>query len=124
MLNLDFDYLHLIDNFTGEDVNLLLEPTYTFHASGNEPENRFTIVMKDFSSIEENSAVTFAYVTSNGIIVNSDGALEVFDITGRKVFDTMVSTGSIVDGVINNAGVYVLRLTNEKGCFTQKIVVK
>ena len=123
MKGIDCDYLHLIDNFTGDDINLLLEPSYTFHANGSEPENRFRIVMKEMTGISENYASTFAYLTNNGVIVNSDGMLEVFDITGRMVSKTMVTGGSIVNGICNT-GVYVLRLTNEQGCFTQKIVVR
>jgi hypothetical protein len=42
--NVEFDYLHLIDNMTGADVDLLAEPSYTFDAKTTDAVNRFKIV--------------------------------------------------------------------------------
>ncbi len=46
--NVNFDYLHLIDNKTGSDVDLLANPSYNFEASTNDQSTRFTLV---FSTI-------------------------------------------------------------------------
>ena len=42
--NLDVDYLHLIDNETGADIDLLQNPTYTFKATTADHANRFKVV--------------------------------------------------------------------------------
>ena len=42
--NLDMDYLHLIDNETGADIDLLENPTYTFKATTSDNVNRFKVV--------------------------------------------------------------------------------
>lgn len=47
--NLELDYLHLIDNLTGNDIDLLVTPTYTFDAKTSDHVSRFRLV---FSSNE------------------------------------------------------------------------
>ena len=41
---MEVDYLHLIDNITGADVDLLIEPNYTFQAKTTDYASRFRIV--------------------------------------------------------------------------------
>ena len=41
-----FEYLQLIDHVTGMTVDLLEQPTYGFHATGREPDARFSIRFK------------------------------------------------------------------------------
>ena len=42
----EFEYLHLVDHVTGLTVDLLKQPTYVFHATGQEPDARFSIRFK------------------------------------------------------------------------------
>ena len=42
--NVVFGYLHLIDNLTGEDIDLLATPSYSFDAKTTDHENRFKLV--------------------------------------------------------------------------------
>lgn len=42
--NISFAYLHLIDDLTGEDVDLLETPNYTFEAKTADHANRFKLV--------------------------------------------------------------------------------
>ncbi len=42
--NVEFDYLHLIDNMTGAEVDLLAEPNYTFTAKPTDNTSRFRLV--------------------------------------------------------------------------------
>ena len=44
--NVDFSYLHLIDNLTGNDVDLLAVPSYMFEARDSDDTSRFRIVYK------------------------------------------------------------------------------
>ena len=50
-----FSYLHLIDNMTGADVDLLETPSYTFEAKTSDSASRFRLV---FSTDDESGAST------------------------------------------------------------------
>ena len=114
----DFNYLHLIDRFTGEDVDMLLEGEYTFMASPTDNLERF-IVKLEYSDGSEISEV-FAYQNGNEIIVNGEGTLQVFDVMGRMVMTQNVNGVETFPETSLSTGVYILKL-NEK---TQKIVVR
>ena len=125
----DFSYLHLIDNITGDDVDLLLEPSYKFAANGNEYESRFKLVFAPNSN-DNIDNTTFAYISNNDIIISGvkeKATLQVYDVTGRMIKSEIVSG---VEGSIsrvakpNVAGVYVLRLIESNNVNTQKLVVE
>lgn len=42
--NMSFRYLHLVDNLTGDDVDLLTQPSYSFKASTDDYASRFKLV--------------------------------------------------------------------------------
>ena len=113
--NVSFDYLHLIDNMTGDEVDLLVNPAYTFSATTSDYESRFKLVFATGNA----SNSDFAYVSNDNLIVNGEGLLKVIDMTGRVIATEQISGVSSVK-LNAAAGVYVLQL-NDK---TQKIVVK
>ncbi len=117
---LDMDYLHLIDRLTGEDINLLLEDSYSFIASKQDPESRF-ILSFTANGYNNDADATFAYQNGSEIIVNGEGDLQIFDVTGRKVMTTKVNGVAIINGL--NSGVYIIRVIGETQK-TQKIVVR
>ena len=117
-----FSYLHLIDNMTGNDVDLLQMPSYSFEAKTTDYESRFKLVFatKDGPST---GSETFAFISNGNILVNGEGTLQVIDMTGRII----VSHGGRIQCVPTNgmpAGVYVLRLINGNDVKTQKIVIE
>ena len=110
----EMDYLHLIDNMAGADIDLLTTPTYTFNAKTTDYASRFRLV---FSASEDADGdnEAFAYFCDGAIIITADvcnASLQVVDVTGRVVVsrqgDAMnrVSTSGMVPGV------YVLRLVD------------
>ena len=119
--NLDLDYLHLIDNRTGADVDLLATPSYSFEAKKTDYASRFKLV---FSNEENafNDNKTFAYFNDGNIVVNKEGTLQIVDMTGRMIYQgdaiNRVSTNGMVSGV------YVLRLVTADGVKTQKLVIE
>ena len=115
--DINFSYLRLIDNFTGENVDLLVDPEYTFIGSPRDNENRFRIV---FSSTGSDIAMDdiFAYQNGSDIVVNGEGELQVFDVMGRLIATQHINGVQTVN--VNANGVYIFKL-NEK---TQKIVVR
>ena len=117
--NVEFGYLHLIDNLTGADIDLLANPTYSFEANSSDYASRFKLV---FATGNASNGSDFAFFSDGNIIVNGEGTLQVFDVTGRVVSTEQVNGAAKVN--VNAAGVYVLQLSNGESVLTQKIVVK
>ena len=118
--NGNYSYLHLIDRLTGEDVDLLMDDEYTFISSGNDNADRFIVRLSNKDNTVEDNEV-FAWQNGSDIIVNGNGELQVFDITGRMVMNTMVNGVQTVNVPSQNA--YIFRMIGED-IKTQKIVVK
>ena len=117
----DMDYLHLIDRYTGEDIDLLLESKYSFLASKGDDESRFILV---FTANDENINADddiFAYQNGNSIIVSGEGELQIFDVMGRMVSTQNVNGTETIN--VNTQGVYIFRLLGAE-IKTQKIVVR
>ena len=121
--HVEMGYLHLIDNMTGADIDLLQIPSYSFEAKTTDYESRFKLV---FSANGEDGpstgSGTFAFISDGNIIVNGEGVLQVVDVMGHVVIqgDAMnrVSTSEMTPGV------YVLRLINDNDVKTQKIIIE
>ena len=140
--NVEMAYLHLIDNMTGEDVDLLhpntliagedpqsLMPTYTFQAKTTDYESRFRLVFSvNETDGPSTGSGTFAFISNGNIIITDvadacDASLQVIDMTGRVI----VSRSGHIQCVPTSGmtpGVYVLRLINGNDVKTQKIVVR
>ena len=114
----EFNYLHVIDRFTGEDVDMLLEGEYSFVASPNDSDARFIVRLEYTSNNGTNDSSVFAYQSGNEIIVSGEGELQIFDVMGRKISTHQINGVETVN--VNAHGVYIFKL-NEK---TQKIIIK
>ena len=123
--NLDLDYLHLIDNMTGEDVDFLATPSYTFEGNTNDYESRFRLVFAPIREDANGDNEHFAFYADGEIrLVETyqDASLQVVDMMGRVVL-----AGDAINRVSTSrlaAGVYVVRLINGEKVKTQKIVVR
>ena len=121
---LELDYLHLIDNLTGADIDLLVNPSYTFEANGSDYTSRFKLVFMEKED-NDNNYDNFAFVSNSNIIVNGQGTLQVFDVNGRELFTKELSAlSSQLSALSFSSGVYVLRLVSDNNVRTQKIVIK
>ena len=133
--NMELDYLHLIDNLTGADVDLLHPnaviagedpqsptPSYTFTAKTTDYASRFRLVFAaDGSAAPDQS---FAYYADGEIVIVGDtfnASLQVVDMTGRVIVCTDGACTVSTNGMAK--GVYVLRLVNGTEVRTQKIVI-
>lgn len=123
--NLSCDYLHLIDNLTGVDVDLFATPSYTFEAKPSDYASRFKLIF-NVTGVEENAASTgsagFAYMSNGNLVIDNiedEATLQIIDMIGRTVCSEKVS-GSYDKTLNLKAGVYVVKLNG----MTQKIVVK
>ena len=124
--NVDMNYLHLIDNMTGMDVDLLQTPSYSFNATIRDYESRFRLV---FAANNEDGpstgSGTFAFYSNGNWIINNAGeaTLQVIDLTGRILSSETVN-GSVSTTINAVPGVYMLRLINGENVNVQKIVVR
>ena len=123
--NLDLDYLHLIDNMTGADVDLMSTPSYSFEGKADDYESRFRLVFSNYEDADDDN-VHFAYYADGEIRLaeTCQGAsLQVVDMTGRVVVSRQGDAMNRVSTSGMTPGVYVLRLINGEQVKTQKIVV-
>jgi hypothetical protein len=121
---MDSSYLHLIDNLTGADVDLLAEPSYTFEAKTSDYASRFKLVFSACGDADGDNE-TFAFISNGNIVIteaNTNSTLQIVDVMGRVVVNTDVARNVSTSGM--SAGVYVLRLINGNDVRTQKIVVE
>ncbi len=116
-----FSYLHLIDNMTGIDIDLLQTPSYSFEAKTTDYASRFKLVFCTGNTMEDN----FAFYSNGSFVINNEGeaTLQVIDVTGRIVKSESIN-GSASINVNAAAGVYMLRLINGDNVKVQKIVVR
>ena len=122
---LNLSYLHLIDNITGFNIDLLTTPEYTFTSSTNDYASRFKLVFDPHYGIEEFEAENFAYFADGQIcIVDTQDfvSLQLIDMTGRVILcsddaHTVSTTGMA-------PGIYLLRLNMGNRIMTQKIVIR
>ncbi len=120
--NVEFAYLHLIDNKANTDVDLLATPSYTFEANAADNANRFRLVFSASNGINESEI--FAFFNGNNLVINNEGeaTLQIIDMMGRVLSNEQIN-GSYNNSLNLSAGVYVLRLSNGNTVKTQKIVI-
>ena len=126
---MEFNYLHLIDNLSGADVDLLVPnpnegpASYTFTAKTTDYASRFKLVFSVCGDSDCDDA-PFAFINNGNIIIvgaEAGSVLQIVDVMGR----VLVSTDNVRSFSTNGMakGVYVLRLINGKEVKTQKIVI-
>lgn len=124
--NATAQYMHLIDNMTGADIDILgTSPSYTFEAKPSDYASRFKLVF-NATGVDENNATTssasFAYLNNGNLVIDQiegEATLQIIDMKGRIVSTEMVK-GSYNKALNLMSGIYVLKM-NE---MTQRIVVK
>ena len=139
--NVDFDYLHLIDNMTGADVDLLATnggdamkckfdgvnrvSTYTFEAKTTDYESRFKLVFVSIGEDANGDNETFAFYSNGNWIIANEGeaTLQVIDVTGH-ILSSETINGSVSKSINAAPGVYMIRLINGGNVKVQKVVIK
>ena len=120
----EMSYLHLIDNMTGADIDLLQTPSYTFTAKTSDYESRFRLMFASNVDTDGDSDSFAFFSNGNWIIANEGSAtLQVIDINGRILSSESIN-GSVSKAIDATAGVYMIRLINGENVKVQKIVVR
>ncbi|MCR4848542.1 MAG: thiol protease/hemagglutinin PrtT [Bacteroidales bacterium] len=100
---LNFKSLHLVDNLTGADIDLLQNPSYNFEAKANDYAARFKLV---FNTEANNDTYGEDFV---------EGKTTIIDMTGRVVAtdrNTQLAPG-----------VYIIRTVNGNETNSKKIII-
>ena len=130
--NAEFDQLTLIDNITGVVTDMLAYDRYVFEAITDQYASRFKIVVGEWKDVDEynddahqGGYGNFAFISDGNLVVNGEGSLQLFDVTGRCVYSTTLSGSQTMTALPDvTAGVYVLRLGNGNGTRTQKLIIE
>ena len=134
-----FSYLHLIDNLTGADVDLLNPETviagadpqsptvsYTFTAKMTDYESRFKLLFATGSSASPETD-TFGFINGSGNFcvfgIEGEATLQVIDMMGH-VISSETFSGSYEKRINGAPGVYMVRLINGNDVRVQKVVVR
>lgn len=119
--NTEMEYLHLIDNMTGANIDLLVNPNYTFEANTGDYACRFTLVLSSATGIDEH----FAFYNGTNWTISNDGeaVLQVVDVMGR-ILNSKEICGNAEINISQPAGVYMLRLVNGSDVKVQKVIVR
>ena len=127
----NFHYLHLIDNMTGSDIDMLRATEYHFEGKTTDYKSRFKLVFEvtgleeeDDNEDDNGSTINFAFRMGDEIVVNGEGYFELFDVQGRRLTAKHLAGAQSSVSLPNvAAGVYLLRLTSDKQVKTQKMVI-
>ena len=136
---LELDYLHLIDNKTGADVDLLSVGdrgsasamttegvSYTFTAKTSDYASRFRLVFSKPADETSADDQPFAYYANGEIRIVADASnatLQIVDVMGRVVVSTGGHTRCVPTAGMTS-GVYVLRLVRGDEVKIQKVVLR
>ena len=118
---MNFGYLHLVDNMTGNDIDMLANPSYSFEARTTDYSQRFKLVFATGDNANDN----FAYFSNGSFVINNEGnaTLQVIDVTGRILKSESINGCTNVN--VNAAsGIYMIRLINGDNVKVQKVFVK
>ncbi len=128
--NLNMKYLHLVDNLTGADIDLLRTPSYRFDANTTDYADRFVLVFKVAHNpfhqlVFKDDTNTFGFFSNGEWIINNEGdaILQVVDVNGQIMSNEEIN-GSVSKHIDAAPGVYMLRLIKGKDIMVQKIVIK
>ena len=120
---LELDYLHLINNLTGNETDFLATPSYTFEATTSDYASRFRLL---FAPAEEAIDISdnFGFFANGHLHIFNQGnaRLQLIDMTGHILLAETFQ-GSLDKALDLVPGVYVVRLVSEKDTRSMKIVV-
>lgn len=116
-------YLHLIDNMTGADIDMLQSTSYSFEAKTTDYASRFKLVFVSGNADDDNENFAFYYNGNWVIANNSEATLQVIDLNGRILCSQQIEgcTETRIDAA---AGIYMIRLVSGNDVKVQKVVVR
>ena len=119
--NGNFNSIVLVDRFTGIETNMMVED-YHFTAMSEADNNRFILKL---AVSDQQSAVSdnFVYQSGEDLIIEAEGTVQIIDVMGRMVYSNDVESNSRINVSDFNNGAYIVRVINEEGIKSQKVVI-
>lgn len=120
--NMNLKDIYLIDLFEQQEIDMSINPSYTFIGSPSDRSERFKIVFKN-----NDGNKTFAYINNGNIIITDDiegATLQVIDMMGRMIVSREGDVSRNISTSGMTPGTYILRLINVDKVMTQKIVIR
>ena len=122
-----FSYLHLIDNLTGADVDMLANAEYRYASASSDYASRFRLVFAYTGIGEEESEGEGQFVFQSGdeLVVTGEGEVDIIDLNGRVIRHSRATgTQTAIAMPAVARGIYMVRLTSANGVKVNKIVVR
>ena len=118
-------YLHLIDNMTGADIDMLQSSSYSFEAKTTDYASRFKLVFVCNEDGTSTSSAAFAFNSNGSWVIANDGkaTLQVIDLNGRILSSQQIE-GCTETHINAASGIYMIRLMNGHDVKVQKIIIK
>ena len=118
-------YLHLIDNMTGADIDMLQSSSYSFEAKTTAYASRFKLVFVCNEDGTSTSSAAFAFNSNGSWVIANDGkaTLQVIDLNGRILSSQQIE-GCTETHINAASGIYMIRLMNGHDVKVQKIIIK
>lgn len=132
LANVDLAYLHLIDNLTGADVDLIGivastgSVSYSFDAKMTDYASRFKLVFAEKQQSEETDDSDFVYFADGQMFAFSteeNSVIQIIDAAGRIVLNENVN-GFVNKSLSLKSGVYVARMICGDEVKLQKFVAE
>ncbi len=133
----DYTYVRLIDNETGEIIELKAGGDYNFYSEAGD-FNRFTLVLVNGEESVEGESLSVTEtqneptIFNNGqqLVVQSDVQLEnaqisIYNLSGQLVRTETISNGSSHTLELPNElnGVFIVTITSNEATYTKKILI-
>ncbi len=115
----EFEYITLVDKFTGIETNML-KGNYEFRVFSTE-ENRERFTVKFCRKVKD--VDNFVYQSGNELIIESEGLVQIIDVMGRVVISKEVNGNDRINVNNLNKSAYIVRCVNNANVQTQKIVI-
>ena len=116
-------YLHLIDNMTGANIDMLQSSSYSFEAKTTDYDSRFKLVFVCGNTNDNNGSFAF-YSNGSWVIANhGEATLQVIDFNGRILSSQQIE-GCTETHINAASGIYMIRLMNGHDVKVQKIIIK
>ena len=132
LANADLACLHLIDNLTGADVDLMAaaastsSASYSFDAKTTDYASRFKLVFAEKQQSDETDDSDFMYFADGQMFVfgaEENSIIQIVDATGRIVLNENVN-GFVNKSLSLKPGIYVARMICGGAVKTQKFVAE
>ncbi len=115
----EFEYITLVDNFTGEEINML-NGRYEFVVYSTEnSRERFSLKFGKKATAESKN---FVYQSGNELIIKAQGTVQIIDVMGRIILTKEINGNGKIDISNYDKAMYIIRCLDDQQ-MTQKIII-